>query len=118
MRLLADLEFDTIQSTEARIGKAVGAKGTGRIRQSPFRLTAQLLSPDETANRGRNQLSLRAWAANNVIDVKGTLPSVADIENVPLQTQASGRDMSELLAIIGVAIPQTRSYRLKGQLIK
>lgn len=118
MRLLADLEFDTIQSKDARIGRAVGARGTGLIRETPFRLTAQLLSPDETANRGRNQLSLRAWAANNVIDVKGTLPSVADIENVPLQTQASGRDMSELLAIIGVAIPQTRTYRMKGQLIK
>jgi uncharacterized protein involved in outer membrane biogenesis len=118
MRLLADLEFDAIQSKDARIGRAVGVKGTGRIRETPFRLTAQLLSPDETANRGRNQLSLRAWAANNVIDVKGTLPSVADIENVPLQTQATGRNMSELLAIIGVAIPQTRTYRMKGQLIK
>jgi uncharacterized protein involved in outer membrane biogenesis len=118
MRLFADIEFDTIQSTNTRIGRAVGAKGTGRVRETPFRLTAQLLSPDETANRGRNRLSLRAWAANNVIDVRGTLPSVADIENVPLQTQANGRDMSELLAIIGVAIPRTRNYRLMGRLIK
>ncbi|EQB30411.1 AsmA family protein [Sphingobium ummariense] len=118
MRLLADLAFDTINSVDARIGKAVGVKGTGRIRDTPFRMTAQLHSPDETANRGRNRLSLRAWAGTNVIDVKGNLPSVADIENVPLQTQASGRDLSDLLAIIGVAIPQTRTYRLKGQLVK
>ena len=118
MRLFADLRFDSIHSTDARIGKAVDVKGTGRIRETPFRLTAQLLSPDETANRGRNQLSLRAWAGNNVIDVKGSLPSVADMENVPLQTQASGRDLSDLLAIIGMAIPPTRTYRLKGQLVK
>ena len=118
MRLLADLQFDEITSIDARIGKTVGVKGTGRIRETPFRMTAKLHSPDETANRGRNQLSLRAWAGANVIDVKGNLSSVADIENVPLQTQARGRDLSELLAIIGVAIPQTRIYRLKSQLVK
>lgn len=118
MRLLADLQFDTIKSNDARIDKAVGVKGSGRIRETPFRLAAQLLSPDETADRGRNQLVLRAWAANNVIDVAGTLPSIAEIENVPLQTRVTGRDMSELLAVIGVAIPRTRTYRLKAQLIK
>lgn len=118
MRLAADLRFDTIRSVDARIGKSVGVMGTGRLRDTPFRLAAKLLSPDETANRGRNQLSLRAWAANNIIDVDGTLPSVAEIENIPLQTQASGRDMSELLAIIGVAIPQTRRYQIEGQLVK
>jgi uncharacterized protein involved in outer membrane biogenesis len=93
-------------------------KGKGRIRETPFRLTAQLLSPDATANRGQNKLSLRAWAANNVIDVAGTLPSIADIENVPLQARARGRNLSDLLGIIGVAIPQTRTYALKAKLVK
>lgn len=118
MRFLADLEFDTISSVDARIGKTVGVKGTGRIRDTRFRMKALLYSPDETANRGRNQLSLRAWAGASLIDVKGTLPSVAEIENVPLQVQAGGRDLSDLLAIIDVAIPQTRTYRLKSQLVK
>jgi uncharacterized protein involved in outer membrane biogenesis len=58
------------------------------------------------------------WAAHNVIDVSGTLPSIADIENVPLQTRASGRNLRELLGIIGVYIPQTRRYRLHAQLVK
>ena len=118
MQLFADLNIDTITSTNAQIGKAVGIKGTGRIRETPFRLTAQLLSPDATANRGHNRLSLRAWAANNVIDVAGTLPSIADIENVPLQARARGRNLSDLLGIIGVAIPQTRTYALKAKLVK
>jgi uncharacterized protein involved in outer membrane biogenesis len=118
MQLLADLNIDTITSTDAQIGKAVGVKGMGRIRNTPFRLTAQLLSPDATVNRGLNRLKLRAWAANNVVDVAGTLPSIADVENVPLQTRARGRDLSDLLWIIGVAIPQTRSYALHAQLVK
>lgn len=117
MRLLADLRVADIRSTDARIGRAVGVAGTGRIRDTPFRVAARLLSPDATANRGENRLVLRAWAANNVVDVAGRLPSLAEIEGVPLRTEARGRDLSELLAIIGVAIPRTRDYRLRAGLV-
>ncbi|NYD91925.1 AsmA family protein [Sphingomonas melonis] len=118
MRLLADLSVDDIRSTDARIGKAVGVAGDGTIRGTPFRVAARLLAPDATVNRGKNELVMRAWAANNVLDVSGTLPSIAGIEGVPLQTRARGRDLSELLGIIGVAIPHTRTYRLKAQLVQ
>jgi uncharacterized protein involved in outer membrane biogenesis len=118
MRLLADLAIDDIRSQNARIGKAVGVNGSGTLRDTPFRVTAQLLSPDATANRGQNKLTARAWAANNVIDVSGTLPSIADVENVPLATRAQGRDLSELLGIIGVVLPETRRYAMKAQLVK
>ncbi len=118
MRLLADLGVEDIRSDAARIGKAVGVAGTGRIRDTPYRVAARLLSPDATVNRGRNQLVMRAWAANNIVDVAGTLPSLAEIENVPLQTRGRGRDLSELLGIIGVVLPETRRYDLKAQLVK
>lgn len=118
MRLLADLGIDTIEAVDKRIGKTVGLKGDGQLRDTPFRVTAQLLSPDATANNGENKLTLRAWAANNVIDVAGTLPSLADVENVPLQTRARGRNMAELLGIIGVVLPNTRDYALHAQLVK
>ncbi len=118
MRLLADLKVDDIRSVDARIGRAVGVTGDGRLRDTPFRVAARLLSPDATANRGQNKLELTAWAANNVIDVTGTLPSIADIEEVPLQTRARGRNMADLLGIIGVTIPNTRAYRLRAQLVK
>ena len=118
MRLLADMGIDTITATDKKIGKAVGLKGTGQIRETPFRLVAQLLSPDATANNGENKLTLRAWAANNVIDVAGTLPSLADVENVPLQTRARGRNLAELLKIIDVVLPNTRDYSLRAQLVK
>lgn len=118
MRLLADLGVDAVRSTDARIGKAVGVHGHGVIRDTPFTVTARLLSPDATVNRGKNQLELEAHAAHNVIQVTGTLPSIAAIENVPLQTRARGRNMAELLGIIGVAIPNTRDYRLRAQLVQ
>ncbi len=118
MRLLADLKVADIRSQDARIGKAVGVTGTGRIRETPFTLVARLLSPDATANRGQNQLVARMRAAGNVIDAAGTLPSIADIENVPLSVAARGANMATLLDIIGVAIPNTRDYRLRAQMVK
>ena len=118
MQVLADLNIDDIRSSEARIGKAVGLRGTGRIRATPFTLTARLLTPDATVSRGQNQLVARMRAAGNVIDVAGTLPSLAEIENVPLSVAARGRNMAELLGIIGVAIPNTREYRMRGQMVK
>jgi Uncharacterized protein involved in outer membrane biogenesis len=118
MPLVAELAVDPILSKDARIGNAVGLRGDGTLRSTPFRVEARLLSPNETANRGGNALELRAWAANNVIDVSGKLPSIADVEGVPLKVAAQGRDLSELLGIIGVTIPQTRRYRLGGQLVK
>lgn len=118
MRLLANLNVDDIRSKEARIGRAVGVSGRGRLRDTDFRVAARLLSPDATANRGKNRLIARAWAANNVIDVAGTLPSIAEVEEVPLQTRARGRNLSELLWIIGVALPNTRRYELTSQLVK
>jgi uncharacterized protein involved in outer membrane biogenesis len=118
MQLLADLNVADILSSNARIGKAVGIDGNGKIRETPFRVSAQLLAPDATVNRGRNELVMRAWAANNVVDVSGTLPSIAGIEGVPLQTRARGRNLSELLGIIGVVIPNTRDYRLKAQMVQ
>jgi uncharacterized protein involved in outer membrane biogenesis len=118
MRLLADLGIDPIAATNKQIGKAVELHGTGQIRGTPFRLVAQLMSPDATLDRGENKLIARAWAAGNVIDVAGTLPSATDIENVPLRTRARGRNLADLLGIIGVVLPNTRNYSLRAQLVK
>lgn len=113
-----DLAFETIRSTNTRIGDAVHFTGKGIVRATPFRLTGALLSPNQTVARGQNKLTLRAFAAHNRIDVTGTLPGIADIEDVPLKVRASGRNMNELLGIIGVVIPETRRYVLDAQLVK
>ncbi len=118
MRVLADLKVADIRSVDATIGRAVGLKGKGRLRETPFTVTAQLLSPDATANRGQNKLVARMSAAGNVIDVAGTLPSIADVEDVPLAVTARGANLSTLLDVIDVAIPNTRKYQLRGQLVK
>jgi AsmA family protein len=118
LQLLADLDFASIRSSGAKIGEAVRFTGKGRLRETPFTLTGALLTPDAKVRRGRNKLELQARAANNIIDISGTLPSLADIEGVPLATRARGRNAAELLGIIGVVIPRTRAYTLTATLVK
>lgn len=118
LRMTADLALDDFRSDNARIGRAVGVRGQGVIRATPFVVNAQLLSPDATANRGKNELLARMRTAGNVVDIAGTLPSIAAIENVPLRTRARGKDLSTLLEVIGVVIPRTRTYDLHAQLVK
>ncbi len=118
MPLVADIKLDTIRSSAARIGGDVRFSGGGTVRRTPFTTSGALLSPNETVGRGRNQLTLVADAAHNHLTVDGTLPSLADVERVPLAVTARGRNMAELLGIIGVAIPLTRDYHLRAQLIK
>jgi len=118
MLLRTDLAFQTITSNDARIGKSVRFTGDGKVRATPFTLEGALLSPDATVARGKNKLELAADAAHNHITVAGTLPSIADIENVPLAVTSRGRNLAELLEIIGVAIPRTRTYAVKATLIK
>ncbi|WP_082441960.1 AsmA family protein [Sphingomonas sp. Leaf33] len=118
LQLLTDLGFETVRSTGTRIEDSVRFSGDGVARATPFTVTGALLSPNETAARGRNQLILRARAAGNVITVGGTLPSLADIEDVPLRTTARGPNLARLLDIIGVIIPQTRDYRLSANMVK
>jgi uncharacterized protein involved in outer membrane biogenesis len=118
LQLLADLEFETVRSTGTRIGDVVRFSGEGVARKTPFTVTGALLSPNETAGRGKNQLELQARAAGNDITVAGTLPSLADIENVPLKTSARGANLASLLGIIGVVLPDTRTYRANATLVK
>ena len=118
LRVVADLAFDTVMSADKRIDDKVSFTGKGQVRETPFTLNGALLSPNATLARGRNQLTMTARAANNVIGVTGTLPSLADIEGVPLQVTSRGRDLSELLWIIDIAIPRTRDYRVHAQLVK
>uniref|UniRef100_UPI00359342DF AsmA family protein n=1 Tax=Blastomonas sp. TaxID=1909299 RepID=UPI00359342DF len=118
MQLLTDIDLASVVSKDAKIGEAVRFTGDGTLRKTPFTLTGALLSPNATVRRGQNQLELQLKAANNVIDIMGTLPSLADVEGVPLATKARGRNAAELMAIIGVVIPQTRKYQAKAQLVK
>ncbi|MGI4733152.1 MAG: AsmA family protein [Janthinobacterium lividum] len=115
--LTADVTIQTIASADAHIDGAVRFAVTGRVRTTPFTATGALLSPNATVGRGKNELSLDADAAHNHLTVRGTLPSLAEFEGVPLAVTARGRNMTELFRIIGVVIPPTRRYTLRSTMV-
>lgn len=118
LRLLADLKFQTIASADATIGSSLHFTGTGTARGTPFTASGALLSPDATVAGGENKLRLHLDAAHNAIDIAGTLPGLTAIENTPLAVRATGRNLDELLHIIGVVIPETRRYALTATLVQ
>ena len=118
LRVVANLHFQTLRSADARIGSTLRFTGDGTLRGVPFTAAGALLSPDATVAGGENKLALHVDAAHNAVDIAGTLPGLTAIENVPLSVRAKGRNLDELLGIIGVAIPQTRAYTLTGTLVQ
>ena len=121
LRVLADLAVDDIAALDKRIGRAVGLHGGGTLRTTPFRVEARLLSPDATARNGENQLlAARLWAANNVVDVNGTLPSARRGRGrAAAGAGAWPQSSPSCFEIIGVVLPQTRALmRCVGQLVK
>lgn len=118
MQLLADIKIDTVRATDTRLDNEIRFAGGGTMRQRPFTLSGSLMSPNETVAGGRNKLSLHAQAAGNVLDVSGTLRGATDVESAALKTQVRGPNLASLFDFLGVAVPDTRRYRLTSNLTK
>src|SRR3546814_6061704 len=79
-------------------------------------LSGGLLSPNATISGGKNQLALRAESAATILEVSGTLPGATEIEGADLTVEARGPNLRRLFDFLGVAIPDTRKYRITSRL--
>jgi len=118
LRLSVDLAFRTIQARDTRFESSIQFTGKGDVRTTPFTLHGAMLTPNATVTNGKNQLDLHIDAARTAIDVAGTLDAPTRIEGANLQVTARGRNIADLFSVIGVAVPETRSYRLQSVLTK
>ncbi|WP_375404328.1 AsmA family protein [uncultured Sphingomonas sp.] len=118
LRVLVDIRFETIRAGAGRIDDQVRFSGDGRALDSRFTLVGSLLSPNSTVANGENKLQATARFGYDMIEMSGTLPSATQIEGVPLRVAARGRNMAELLGIIGVAVPESRGYRVRARMVK
>lgn len=57
-------------------------------------------------------------AADTKLDIAGTLPGVTVLEDARLRITARGRNLANLFMVMGVALPQSRSYVLNSNLTK
>jgi uncharacterized protein involved in outer membrane biogenesis len=118
LALSVDLAFETIKAADTRFASTIRFSGDGTTRNTPFALTGTLLTPNATVTNGRNQLELHANAARTAIDVTGTLRGPTEIDGADLHVTARGRNMADLFGILGVAVPETRAYRMTSALTK
>ena len=116
LRLFAGIDIDTVKATDKGIEEAIRFAGRGTMRNQPFTLSGGLTSPNETIAGGKNALTLHAEGLGNTLDVSGTLPGPTELEGADLKLQARGGNLSRIFDFLGVAIPDTRAYRLTSAL--
>lgn len=118
MQLNADIRINTVQARDTRFANDIGFSGNGTMRGKPFTLEGGLLSPNETVTGGRNQLRLAAHAAQTHLAVSGTLSGATEIEGADLKMGVRGPNISLLFDFLGIAVPDTRTYRINSNLTK
>ncbi len=116
LRLSADIAIDTVRARDTRFADDIGFRGGGAMNGRPFLISGSLLSPNETVTGGRNALRLQASSGETHMAVSGTLPSATQIEDADLVIGVRGPNLRLLFDFLGVAIPDTRTYRIDSSL--
>ena len=118
LQLFANVGVDTVRAQDTRFAQDIRFAGRGTLRDRPFTLSGSLLSPNETLGGGRNRFRLHAEGYQTVMDVSGTLPGATRFEGVPLDFRLRGYNLARAFDFLGVAVPDTRAYRLRSSLTK
>lgn len=118
MQIAADIAVDTLHASGTQLLDAVRFTGKGEARRRPFALSGALLSPNATITGGENRLTLNIRAAHTVADISGTLPGATVLEGAKLNVDVHGVNLADLFSVAGIAIPETRRYRLRSAVTK
>lgn len=118
MQLSADLAFQAIQAQNNKVAQSIGFSGNGTMHGIPFRIWGSQTSPNQLLAGGENQFQLHVNGARTQIDVSGTLPGATVIEGADLSLGVRGQNIRDLFDLAGIAVPDTRAYRLHSHLMK
>ena len=112
-----DLAVHSGQAKQADAAPPVLVQGKGLWRGAAFSLKGGTESPLELSNSDhpfRIHLDAHAGATHAIAD--GSLTNPFQLQVFDLQFQLSGQDLDDLYPLIGIAIPSSPPYQLKGQL--
>lgn len=118
MQIAADIKIDTVEARDSRFANAIRFSGGGSARNTPFTLSGALLSPNATVAGGKTQLELNLAAVRTNARIWGTLNAPTDIEGAALNADVRGRNLRDIFAVAGIAVPETRAYRIRSALTK
>lgn len=118
MQIAADIKVDTVETRDTRFANAIRFSGGGSARRTPFTLSGALLSPNATVVGGRTLMELNLAAVRTNARIWGTLNAPTDIEGADLNMDVRGRNLRDVFAVAGIAVPETRGYRIRSALTK
>lgn len=118
MQVEAGIRIHTVEARDTQFASSIRFDGNGTARGTRFTLAGEMLTPNATVAGGQNQLKLHVEGVRTQIDVSGTLPGATEIEGADLQMDARGQNLADIFSVGGIAVPDTRSYRLRSALTK
>lgn len=117
-KISADVAIDPIDARQNQVANNIRFSGGGSMRDIPFSIAGQQSTPNQLIAGGENKFELHVRAAHSQVDVAGTLPAATQIEGADLAVGVRGRNLRELFDIAGIAVPETRAYRLRSHMVK
>jgi len=118
MQIEAAIRVHTVEARDTQFASTISFDGSGTARGTRFVLNGALLTPNATVSGGRNQLKLHAEGVRTQLDVSGTLPGATEIEGADLHMDVRGQNLADIFMLVGIAVPDTRTYRLRSALTK
>ena len=118
MQIAAGIRVHTVEAKDTQFASSIGFDGNGTVRGTRFVMNGELLTPNATVSGGRNQLKLHAEAVRTQLDVSGTLPGATEIEGADLHVDLRGQNLADVFSLLGVAVPDTRTYRFRSAATK
>ncbi|MDQ0248430.1 uncharacterized protein involved in outer membrane biogenesis [Sphingomonas kyeonggiensis] len=118
MQIEAAIRVHTVEARDTQFASTISFDGSGTARGTRFVLNGALLTPNATVSGGRNQLKLHAEGVRTQLDVSGTLPGATEIEGADLHMDVRGQNLADIFMLAGIAVPDTRTYRLRSALTK
>ncbi len=93
------------------------AEGTGSWRGSPFELEGRVDSPLDFQDKERPyRMDVKARAGQTRAHARGALLGQLQLENFNVNFDLTGANLADLYDQVGIALPETPPYALKGQL--
>ncbi len=112
-----DIRFDSAAPATPDSLEPLVLRGNGTYRNAPFELSGQVDSPLELQGKPLPySLDLRAQAGETMAHASGTLAEPLQTENIALDFEMRGPDLAQLYEFVGLVLPKTPPYALKGLL--
>ena len=105
----------------AAAGLPLSFKATGRWKKEPFTAegrTGSVLPLTQAGNAGPFALLIDARAGATRFKANGTVANLAALDGADAAVELQGRSLADLYKFIGVVLPGTPRYAVKGQLKK